>query len=182
VKNNPLPDYQRHALELRREALLEEHAAASAQLSRELSEVNRKRLTRQIADLEQQIKVIDTKLRGETTPEPTPIPRKRVKGIPSELSKPLRETLLQCAELIDPADLRGVLSHELLTPWRDSVPTGGSSRTRVSSVLSHLADQYRTDGQNALVIFLQVLADNYPEDNRLHGQLLQLAERLQAYK
>ena len=57
-----LPDYQRQSLESRRAKLIEEHKAASAQLNRELSDVNRTRLMRQISDIESQIEKIDSKL------------------------------------------------------------------------------------------------------------------------
>jgi hypothetical protein len=108
--------------------------------------------------------------------------KKRVNGIPAKISKPLRDTLLQCEELADPQALRGVLTHQMLTPWRDRVPTGGPTRTRVTNVISRLVDEYRTDGQNALVIFLRVLAEEYDENSETHGELLCLAERLQAFK
>ncbi len=103
-------------------------------------------------------------------------------GIPQELASPLREALLQCDEFLDAQALQAVMAHELLTPWRDSLPSANAPRLRVNAVLSHLADQYRASGENALVVFLEVLADAYAESDRRHAQLAALAAQLRAAK
>ncbi len=59
-----------------------------------------------------------------------------------------------------------------------SIPTTDSVAGRVDLVLSYLVDQYRTTGENALVLFLSALAENYDPATRLHGQLLDLAMNL----
>lgn len=69
--SNPLPDYKLKALERRRTALIEEYEAASAQLDRVLSEVERLRLQRQADDLERQIQEIDDQLGQAGAPKAT---------------------------------------------------------------------------------------------------------------
>ena len=69
MNTNVLPGYKRRALEDRRAALVEEYEAATAQLSREISDVNRKRIERQIADLERQIAEIEAQLQGAPAPQ-----------------------------------------------------------------------------------------------------------------
>lgn len=69
LATNTLPDYKRRALEARRAALLEEYEAANAQLSSELSAVNRKRLERQLAALEREIAEVEAQL-GDASARP----------------------------------------------------------------------------------------------------------------
>ncbi len=99
-------------------------------------------------------------------------------GIPHGLDRPLRETLVSCQEFATAETLRAVLAHEWLMPWKDSIPITDSVAGRVDLVLSYLVDQYRTTGENALVLFLSALAENYDPATPLHGQLLDLAMSL----
>ncbi|MGC9395375.1 MAG: hypothetical protein ACP5J4_11020 [Anaerolineae bacterium] len=69
---NSSPDYKRRARENRQAHLIEEFEAVTAQISRELSDGSRKRLERQLADLERQITEIDVQLQGASTSEPLP--------------------------------------------------------------------------------------------------------------
>lgn len=103
-------------------------------------------------------------------------------GIPHGLDKPLRETLVSCREFANAETLRAVLAHEWLIPWKDSIPIADSVAGRVDLVLSYLVDQYRTTGENALVLFLSALAENYDPATSLHGQLLDLAISLAEVK
>ena len=71
-----LPKYKRQALERRRAALIEEYQAASAQLDRALSDVDRLRIQRQVDDLEKQIAQLERELdqgsapQGDAAPSP----------------------------------------------------------------------------------------------------------------
>jgi len=103
-------------------------------------------------------------------------------GIPAELSLLLKNALLQCAEFADDQALQAVFAHAMLLPWRYSVPLSNTLRSRVDAVIAQLADQKHVNGQNALVIFLQVLAENYDEADQLHKDLLNLAIRLAEFK
>jgi len=178
-----MPDFKRRALESRRAQLIEEYDAIMAQLSHTLSAADELKLKRQAQAREAEITEIDAQLEGRAThPAPAPQPRKRTTGIPSDLSSPLKNTLLQCMEFANNQALQAVLAHEMLTPWRYSVAMTNMPKSQVDMVISQLADQYSSDGQNALVIFLQVLAENYNEVTQLHGDLLNLAKQLAAYK
>ena len=104
-----------------------------------------------------------------------------VRGVPQDLSSSLRQTLLQCVEFSDPGQLRAVLSNELLTPWQYSLPVTNNPSAQVDLTINHLADQYRASGENALVLFLRVLAIRY-EGNELNSRLLNLADQLEEQK
>jgi hypothetical protein len=177
-----LPAYKRKALEDRKSKLVEEYEVVSQQLNSSLEAGQSLRLQRQLDRLEREIAEVDAKLAGTSSSRPTSQPHERMQGIPSELSTPLRETLLQCAELSNPQMLQAVFAHESLTPWRYSVPTVGMPRAQVNTIIAQLADHYRTDGQNALIFFLEVLAENYDESHQLHHDLLDLAAQLATYK
>ena len=177
-----LPDFKRHALESRRAQLLEEYEAVTKQQGHTLNATDALKLRRQAEALEAEIARIEAQLEGRA-PQPVPSPpHKRVSGIPAELSSPLKNTLLQCAEFTNTQALQAILAHELLTPWRYSVPMAHTPRAQVDMVVAQLADQYRTDGQNALVLFLQILAENYDASNQLHSALLDLATQLATFK
>jgi len=105
-----------------------------------------------------------------------------VRGVPEDLSSSLRQILLQCVEFSDPGQLRAVLSNELLTPWRYSLPVTNNPSAQVDLTINHLADQYRTSGENALVLLLRVLATRYDPAMEIHNRLLDLAERLERLK
>ncbi|MGC9395380.1 MAG: hypothetical protein ACP5J4_11045 [Anaerolineae bacterium] len=183
MANLLLPDYKRRALETRQAQLIEEYDAIMAQLNQTLSAADELKLKRQAQAREAEIAEIDAQLEGRAPqPSPAPQPRKRTSGIPTELSLPLKNTLLQCMEFANNQALQAVLAHEMLTPWRYSVAMTNMPKSQVDMVISQLADQYRSDGQNALVTFLQVLAENYNEVTQLHRDLLDLAEQLSAYK
>jgi hypothetical protein len=177
-----LPNYKRKFLRTRRSNLIEEYEAITGQLDSALEAGQRIRLQRQLDNLEQQIDEIDEQLAGKSQPQSSEPTREPVRGIPTSLSSPLRNTLLQCAEFRDPQSLRAVLAHEMLTPWQHSVPIVNAHQSQVSVLISYLADRYRADGQNALVLFLDVLADNYDENDQLHDELLNLTEELAAVK
>lgn len=179
---NPLPDFKRRALESRHAQLLEEYEAVTRQQGHTLNAADALKLRRQAEALEAEIAEIEAQLQGRAPQSSPPPPRKRVSGIPAELSSPLKNTLLQCMEFANTQALQALLAHELLTPWRYSVPMAHTPRSQVDMVVAQLADQYRTDGQNALVLFLQILAENYDASNQLHGTLLDLAAQLAAFK
>jgi DNA segregation ATPase FtsK/SpoIIIE-like protein len=68
-------DIKREELEKRREALVEEYQAANAQLSHVLSDVDRLRIQRQVADLEQRIQQVESELsQPELLSTPSAIP------------------------------------------------------------------------------------------------------------
>lgn len=107
---------------------------------------------------------------------------KPVRGVPENLFPSLRQTLLQCVEFLEPLQLRAVLSNTLLTPWQHSLPVANNPSAQVDLTINHLADQYRANGENALVLLLRVLATRYDSSVDIHGQLLNLAERLERLK
>ncbi len=100
--------------------------------------------------------------------------------IPSILTHRLRETLAQHPALADDRTLRAVFVDERLAPWRNRTPENTSDRAaRVAALIGALCDQENTQGENALVLFLRVLAEQTPSGDALHNTLITLAARLE---
>jgi hypothetical protein len=113
----------------------------------------------------------------DDVPPPNP-----VRGIPAGLSKPLHEALLDCDEVYDASALRAVFRDQSLRPWRARLPTSNNAATQVSLLLDFLADKYRVDGRNALVMFLQVMAEQPGQDPATAKTLRDLAKHLAPLK
>jgi len=100
-------------------------------------------------------------------------------GLPPALNERLRLTLSQSPYLASGAALHTLFVDARLTPWRDHIPDNTPSRTaRVNGLIHTLYAKTNTAGENALVLFLHVLADHTDPDDALHPQLLSLAADL----
>jgi hypothetical protein len=92
-------------------------------------------------------------------------------GIDPELNRKLMATLRRCDAFASNAELRTVFVDDRLSPWKYNVPEAGSTYSRVQATIAFLHDKANIQGQNALVLLLQVLQDRYdPEDSYL-GEL-----------
>ena len=117
---------------------------------------------------------------AEPKSDPSSPPGKTTRsGIPGELFARLRTTLLDCDEFYSPRQLRAVFATEELRPFRGNFPSVDSAAGQVDAAISYLHGKHRATGENALVLFLQILADNY-QDQDLQGQLLALARELES--
>ena len=91
----------------------------------------------------------------------------------------LRSLLLNCGPFASDAELHALFVDPRLQPWRDVVPGADSPAARVAGLLDLLHD--RTHSQmrrNALVIFLDAVADQIPPEDLCHQQLRLMAEHL----
>jgi hypothetical protein len=100
-------------------------------------------------------------------------------GIPTLLQQRLRDTLSRCGLFDSAASLRTVFTDARIYPWRDSVPDSTLNRAeRVAALIDALHDQANDQGDNALVLFLRVLAEQTVEATACHAELGQLAADL----
>ena len=98
-------------------------------------------------------------------------------AIPPELTHRLHETLARCNALESDRMLRAVFVDTRLAPWRDRVPENTPDRaTRVNLLIAALCDK-----TNALALLLHVLAEDAHTGDALHGELLDLAQTLEAF-
>jgi hypothetical protein len=138
-------------------------------------------ITTEIEDAEAEIERLRKELAGGEPPPPSPAGSKQeppMSGIPAHLSNRLREALADCEQFETHRSLRSLFAHELLKPWRNSLPQADTMMGRVDATISFLHDKRRRDGANALVLLLRVLSGQLdPEDER-HHQLAELADAL----
>ncbi|MEJ5310499.1 MAG: hypothetical protein WHX52_12050 [Anaerolineae bacterium] len=101
-------------------------------------------------------------------------------GIDPDLNRQLMATLRRCDAFASNAELRAVFVDERLSPWAYNVPEGESTAGRVQATIAFLYDKANAQGQNALVLLLQVLQDRYDPDDAYYGELGALIGRLSA--
>jgi hypothetical protein len=102
------------------------------------------------------------------------------RGIPADLRQHLRDVLMNCNEFGSHTQLRTVFSNaDELRPFRNNLPEATDLAARVDMTISYLVDKRRTDGRNALVLFLRVLGEKYEPEDKLHGELVTLGDQLE---
>ncbi len=101
-------------------------------------------------------------------------------GIPSEIYGRLRDALLDCDQFDSAQRLRNFFrGNASLTPWRYSLPVqGGSPNALVQAVLGYLNDKFNTKKENALVILVRLLANQYDVEDHRRQTLSELAQEL----
>jgi hypothetical protein len=99
--------------------------------------------------------------------------------ISPELYQKLQATLLRCGAFRRDSDLPPLFVDSRISVWRDDLPSANSPSKRVQAVVDYLLPQANAAGENALVLFLRVLADHKPSGDACHGQLEALAGALE---
>lgn len=100
-------------------------------------------------------------------------------GISADLLTQVRATLLECGPFDNSAQLRSIFIDERTSPWRNNIPEADNVQARVDAIISYLYPRSNVAGDNALVLFLQVLADRTHLSDSCHTKLLFLANQLQ---
>jgi len=101
--------------------------------------------------------------------------------IPQSSDPSLRQALTACDEFYSPRQLYALFGVNELKAFQTGLPEANNLRERIDLTTSYLQDKYRSSGENALILFLQVLAGRYDLDDERHDRLLNLAEQLQWY-
>lgn len=99
-------------------------------------------------------------------------------GISPALLTDLRATFLSCGPFRHPDQLRALFIDARLNPWRTQVPEADSEAGRLNAVIDALIERKNRHGENALVLFIQVLSESLNEEDNCHQQLKILATRL----
>lgn len=99
-------------------------------------------------------------------------------GLAHELLADLRNVLLDCGPLASASDLRAVFVDQRIKPWRDNLPDASSTTSRMDVVISYLIDRRNRGGENALLLFLQVLRDRANKEEACYDELVAMVERL----
>lgn len=99
-------------------------------------------------------------------------------GISPSLLTDLRATLLSCGPFRQPEELQALFVDKRLYPWRTQIPQANSEAGRLSAVIDTLLERKNKQGENALVLFIQVLSERLDEADFCHEQLTGLAARL----
>jgi len=100
-------------------------------------------------------------------------------GLPQLLYTQIRQALLACDEINDPAQLRSILRTSVLSPFANSFKTANNPNTQVDYLIGDLAERRLTTGENALVLLLELLANHYDLADARHDELVNLAAALQ---
>jgi len=100
-------------------------------------------------------------------------------GIPPQTLNRLRHTLSMCRSFQSDRELQVVFIDSRISIWRDHIPYADSMDMRILQTIDFLLRQYNDRGENALVLFLQVLSDRQHYGDALHRELIELAHELE---
>jgi len=103
-------------------------------------------------------------------------------AIDPDLARRLQTTLLNCGVFQSDSELKAIFTDGRISPWQNDVPQSANPQARVQAVISWLWRQTRYDGENGLVLFLQVLRDQKDPGDKLHYDLAWLANELAGKK
>lgn len=101
-------------------------------------------------------------------------------GIPSDLFKELRETLLNCGPVADDQQLQRAFNDPQISAWRYSVPQASNPVDRVEALIDYLHNKRRAKSrENALVLFLRVWSERRTPVDDCNDRLADLAYKLE---
>lgn len=101
-------------------------------------------------------------------------------SLPPNLYNRLRHAFAISSHFTNDANLQTLFVDSRLNPWRDLISDNSPNRAaRVTALIETLHDKVNTVDENALVLFLHVLADNTDPADALHLLLLTLAADLE---
>lgn len=100
-------------------------------------------------------------------------------GIPPQLRRQLRHTLLDCGPFASNDDLRHVFVDERIAPWANGLPQVNSKQRRVDAIIDYLIKQTRADtGENVLLLFVHVIRESTHPQKGCYRKLSELAHAL----
>lgn len=85
---------------------------------------------------------------------------------------------MMCGPLDSDQQLRNVFIDRRIQPWRDRLQESSNRLDRRDNLISLLLNEYNADKQNALILFLKVVAERTSEEVACHSQLMRLVEEL----
>jgi hypothetical protein len=100
-------------------------------------------------------------------------------GIPGELRQRLQKALLSCEIFDSNARLVAIFVDTRLYPWRNAVHQADSKVDRVAKAIDYLHNRYDVRRQNALVLFIKVLSEEFDLQDEQRSQLEALSKDLE---
>ena len=94
------------------------------------------------------------------------------------LTRKLQDVLLRSNFFNSDNSLKALFVDSRIALWQALLPQTTNITARVTQMISLLMIRSNTEGENALVLFLQVLSDRIHPDDKLHHDLVDLANKL----
>lgn len=104
-----------------------------------------------------------------------------MKGIPPQILRRLRTTLLECGPFGNKQELEALFVDSRISVWRNELPEAGNRRERVHVILNFLNNKYNDAQESALVLFLYVLSEYVDAVDSCYRQLTELTQQLEHY-
>jgi hypothetical protein len=101
-------------------------------------------------------------------------------GIPAQLLKEIRPILLNCGPFTSDRQLGGVFVDSRIAHWKSHIIETDNREQRLDMLLEVLSSRSNINGENAFVLFLQVLLDRTHEMDSCHSKLATVIGRLQS--
>ncbi len=116
---------------------------------------------------------------NQTASAPEPLFEQEVLDLPPQLYNRLQSTLLKCGPFDSEVELRAMFVDARISPWRDAFPEMRNRVSRVNVLIDELLHRYATTGENALLLFLQVLNEQASAGDACHNDIATLATELE---
>ena len=101
--------------------------------------------------------------------------------VSSDQLKRIRETLVDCAPFSNERQLRALFIDPRVKVWRRRLPTQSENLyDLINTAIELLLNAYSSQGENALVLFLEIVAGEIDKDDLCHQQVSTLASELRA--
>jgi hypothetical protein len=102
-------------------------------------------------------------------------------GLPAQLLKELRQTLLDCGPFDNDRRLRALFAaDERLAPWRNALSEAHTRAERVDLFVGDFVERKNRGGQSVLALFLQALHEQALAEDECHRRLDDLAVKVAA--
>lgn len=100
-------------------------------------------------------------------------------GIPPNILKQLKKVLSTCGPFNNHEELRSVFVDQRIHAWAEKLPEQTNKSSRMNAVIDYLYDRENSSRENALVLFLQVLADQINPDDLCYHNLAKVTQELE---
>lgn len=99
-------------------------------------------------------------------------------AVSPHLLRILRTTLLTCGPFDDIDSLRATFVDSRISHWRNAIPLAPSPVEQVDVTISFLSTRFNANRENALLLFLSVLAEGTDSNDGCYNELLAVAKKL----